>query len=132
VPGWCQRLEVLGAEWSFMPASSLPDLDVAHLRRWCDQRVPARARHQVRVECELGDRQVTVMERRAPWRGGAAEEWSSLPVARLRYTKASGTWTLYWRDRHSRFHRYQPVGPTNDIAVLIAELERDPTCIFWG
>ncbi len=86
----------------------------------------------MRVECELGDRQVTVMERRAPWRGGAAEEWSSLPVARLRYTKASGTWTLYWRDRHSRFHRYQPVGPTNDIAVLIAELERDPTCIFWG
>lgn len=85
------------------------------------------------VECEVAARHVTVVERRAPWRdGGTAQGWTSLPVARLRYTKTSGMWTLYCRDRHLRFHRYQRVAPTSDIAVLIAELERDPMCVFWG
>jgi hypothetical protein len=39
-------------------------------------------------------------------------DWTRLPIARLRYTKASKTWTLYWRDRNSRFHRYDRIEPS--------------------
>jgi hypothetical protein len=53
-------------------------------------------------------------------------------VARLRYTAKSGVWTLYWNDRNGRWHRYDLIEPTPDIRVLLDEVDRDPTCIFWG
>lgn len=43
-----------------------------------------------------------------------------------------GQWTLYWRDRNLAFHRYTRIGPSPDVAVLLAEIEADPAGIFWG
>lgn len=47
---------------------AVPELEAARVHRWCDQRVPERAQHQVRLECHVGDRHLTIVERRAPWR----------------------------------------------------------------
>lgn len=57
---------------------------------------------------------------------------TSFPIARLRYTAATKTWTLYWRDRHMRFHHYDQQPATPHVEELLAEIQRDPTCIFWG
>jgi hypothetical protein len=111
---------------------SPPELDVARVRRWCTARVPEHARHQVRVECEIGPRHLTILERRAPWREDSGPDWTSLPIARLRYTAADQSWTLYWRDRNLRFHRYDQLAPSQQVEDLLTELDRDPTCIFWG
>jgi hypothetical protein len=110
----------------------LPDLDLARVQRWCAARVPEHARHQVRIEYDVAARYVTIVERRAPWREDAGPEWTSLPVARLRHTAATRTWTLYWRDRNLRFHRYDQLAPSPRIDDLLAEIDRDPTGIFWG
>ena len=90
----------------------LPELDIARVRRWCEQRVPPHARDQVRVECDTGSRQLTIVECRPPWRQGIGPEWTRLPIARLRYTQATKMWTLYWRDRNLRFHRYDQLEPS--------------------
>jgi hypothetical protein len=50
----------------------------------------------------------------------------------LRYTAARGEWTLYWRDRNARWHRYDRIEPSGDIATLLQEIDSDPTCIFRG
>jgi len=42
------------------------------------------------------------------------------------------TGSLYWRDRHSKFHLYDRVAPTPTIQTLLDEVSADPTCIFWG
>jgi hypothetical protein len=34
--------------------------------------------------------------------------------------------------RNLRFHEYDLVPPTNRIDDLLAEIDRDPTSIFWG
>jgi hypothetical protein len=73
---------------------ALPELDVAQAQRWCAVRVPEHARNQVRVECEVAPRHLTIVERRAPWREDFGPEWTSFPIARLRYTAADKTWTL--------------------------------------
>ncbi|MDQ2852309.1 MAG: DUF3024 domain-containing protein [Actinomycetota bacterium] len=67
-------------------------------------------------------------------RGGADSglEWTRFPIARLRYTNASKRWSLYWRDRNLRFHEYDWVPPTDTVEELLAEVDRDPTAIFWG
>jgi hypothetical protein len=89
-------------------------------------RVPEHARHQVRVECQVAPRHLTIVERRAPWREDLGPDWTSLPVARLRYSAAAKTWTLYWRDRHLRFHLYDLLAPSNKVGDLLTEIDRDP------
>ena len=78
-------------------------------------RVPEHARHQVRVECEVAPRHLTIVERRAPWREDFGPEWTTFPIARLRYTAADKSWTLYWRDRNLRFHLYEPMAPSHRV-----------------
>lgn len=113
------------------PPGGMPDLDVARVQRWCAARVPEHARHQVQVECEIGERHLTIVERRAPWRDDAGPDWTNLPVARLRYAKTAKTWTPYWRDRNHRFHRYDRLPPSAHVEDLLLEIDRDPTGVFW-
>lgn len=47
-----------------MPLSSLPELDLARVRRWCAAAVPERVLHQVRVEFHVRGRNVTLCETR--------------------------------------------------------------------
>jgi hypothetical protein len=110
----------------------LPELDVAKVRRYCRQRVPADALDQVRLEVEVTATAVTIVERRAPWRPEAGPEWTTFPIARIRYSPPTRRWTLYWRDRNLRFHRYESLGPSPSIDRVLDEITADPTAIFWG
>ena len=113
----------------------IPENDLARLRRWVDARnadLPERARGLIRYELDVTDRTVTIVECRPPWRPEYGPEWTRFPIARLRYTKTRGEWSLYWRDRNLEFHEYDLVDPTPHVDDLLAEIERDPTAIFWG
>ena len=78
---------------------ALPELDVARVLRWCAARVPEHALHQVRVECESPHDTSPLSSGAPPWREDFGPEWTSFPIARLRYTAADKSWILYWRDR---------------------------------
>jgi Protein of unknown function (DUF3024) len=39
---------------------------------------------------------------------------------------------LYWRDRNLRFNIYDLLPPSDRVDDLLDEIDRDPTCIFWG
>jgi hypothetical protein len=111
--------------------AGLPELDMARFRRWCQQRVPEHARSQVNVECDVAPRHLTIVECRPPWRQDTDAQWTRSPIARLRYTKATREWSLYWRDRHPRFHLYDRIKPSPRIDDLLREIDRDPAGIFW-
>jgi hypothetical protein len=110
----------------------LPKLDVAAIRHYCEQRIPPHALHQVRVEAAVEDRAVTIVERRAPWRPDFGPDWTARGLARFRYTSKTRLWTLYWSDRNQLWHRYDFIEPSNDVLVLLGEVDRDRTAIFWG
>lgn len=114
---------------------ALPDLDVARARRFVEERngeMPFDARDQVRYELDVAPSSLTIVECRAPWREDYGPDWTRLAVARLRYVKARREWSLYWRDRHERFHIYDQAPPTSSIQDLLDEVEADPMNIFWG
>jgi Protein of unknown function (DUF3024) len=112
--------------------NTAPPLDIAAVTAYCEQRVPPHALHQVRMQAIVERHAVTLVERRAPWRPEYGPEWTTSPVARLRWSVSRRDWTLYWRDRNQRFHRYPYTDPTADIATLLDEIDRDSTGIFWG
>lgn len=75
---------------------------------------------------------MTIMECRPPWGEPAGSDWTRFPIARLRYTKATKQWSLYWRDRNLRFHRYDQLESSEQVTDLLTEVDADPICIFWG
>lgn len=99
---------------------------------FCEQRVPAHARAGVRLEYRALQSAVTIVERRAPWRPDYGPEWSSLKIAQLRYDSGSSAWVLYWRNRNERWFPYSRVPASRDVGPLLAEVDADPTGIFWG
>jgi hypothetical protein len=109
---------------------AVPELDLARIRAYCDRRVPARARNEARVEASVRGKSVTIFDCRPPWHPSLTE-WSRVPIAQLRYVPDAEHWTLYWADRNSRWHRYDLVDP-GPVSTLLAEIDEDPTSIFWG
>jgi hypothetical protein len=110
----------------------LPEAEVARVRELCAGRVPAEMSDLVRVECEEDPRAATVVEWRPPWREDDGPEWTRIPIARLRYVRSSRLWTLYYHRHTGRWERYPLLGSMTRIEPLLAELEQDPICVFWG
>lgn len=113
----------------------VPELDMARVCRWIDARndgLPERAVGLIRYEMDVDARSITIVECRPPWRHDYGPEWTRHPVARLRYTKSRREWSLFWRDRNQKFHLYDRIEPSPNVAKLLAEIDADPTSIFWG
>jgi hypothetical protein len=103
------------------------------LAAYCEHRVPASVRDQVRLEYEFRGNSATIIERRVPWHPALeGESWTRMPIAQLRYDPERGRWTLFWPDRNTRWHEDDGVSPAKTLAPLLAEVDEDPTGIYWG
>ena len=100
---------------------------------WAGHRLPPDYLEELRIEVDVTPTSITILECRPPWDSGRGGfEWTRAPIARLRYNKSKKTWKLYWRDRSRKFHLYDRVDATESIEMLLDEIDRDPTGIFWG
>jgi hypothetical protein len=113
---------------------SLPETDLVRARRWVAEQNDQIGGHidEMRIEMDVDARAMTILECRPSWPEDSGSEWIRQEIARLRYTKSTGLWTLFWPDRHSKFHRYDDLDPMPTIDRLLAEVDADPMCIFWG
>jgi hypothetical protein len=114
-----------------MPAAVRDDA-VRHVTSFCERRVPVDLRGELRLEHSTRGSAITIVERRPPWSELIGPDWTSTNVAQLRYDERSNRWTLYAADRNDRWFLYDDVGPSGDVEPLLAEIEPDPTGIFWG
>lgn len=110
----------------------VPETDWARIRHYCESRVPDQHRDEIRIECRARGTTVTILECRPPWPGSSGTEWTENPQARMKYDASTKAWTLYWFDRNSRAHLYDLIEPHQPVRQILDEVERDPTCIFWG
>jgi hypothetical protein len=110
----------------------LPERDVAAIKAYCEQRNDPGTSDQLRVEAQVEPTAVTIVERRAPWSPDLGQERTTVGVARLRYTATRREWTLQSSDSNGRWSRYDYINPVARVDVLLNEIDRDPTGIFWG
>jgi hypothetical protein len=102
----------------------------ALLDPWLERRVPIMVRDQLVVQYRVKRHDVLLFEKR-PHRQ-RADEWIESPVAKFRFNRRRGLWTLLWRDRNLEWHIYDLLDPVANLGVLVDEVDRDPTGIFWG
>ena len=100
------------------------------LTEYCDKRVPPDARQRLRILFRIKGESVTLVESRPPL--VKSEPWSEIVVAQFRRSQQDGSWTLYCADRNSKWHVYEGFQPKKTLRPLLAEVDRDPTGIFWG
>lgn len=113
--------------------SDLPEIALAAVEVLCESRVPEQHRHEIRLGCTRRGHTITILERRAPWNPELiGPDWTSLEIAQLRFDQSSGRWSLYCRDRNEQWCPYENIGTSASIGPLLAEIDADPTGIFWG
>lgn len=89
-----------------MTGMHVSDEHRAIVRRWCAERVPASQRDTVQISYSERAGRITLSCRRAPVFPELATEWSTAPIAQLRYDAADQRWVLLWPDSGGRWHRY--------------------------
>jgi hypothetical protein len=99
------------------------------IQHYCANRVPEHARYHIRMSFEIRGNAITIVEERPHWQNPS--QWIKSSIAQLRYDQEVRRWSLFCRDRNSRWHNYR-VKPAKDIRVLLKEVDADPTGIFWG
>jgi hypothetical protein len=112
----------------------LPAEDVALVREFVDSLnadMPAHVASQLRYRLDTDRNALAMVECRAVVPDDPGGDWFEVFVARLRFTRSRG-WELYWPDRDSDFHIYESTEPTQDVRLLLAEIDSDPTGIFFG
>lgn len=82
------------------------------------------------VEADESDRHVDIVEVSPPWNG--VGEHTRFSTARLRYTKTTGLWAIYWRDRNLKFQEYKRKRPSKNVRALLDHIESSGDPIFWG
>jgi hypothetical protein len=102
----------------------------AKLRGYCENRVPAHLRDEIRVGFEVRGNSVTLFEERPYWRD--KNKWSHTVVAQFRFDPTNCRWTLFCADRNSKWHRLPDPQPSKSIDALLKEVDSDSTGIFWG
>lgn len=101
------------------------------LDKFIAKRVPPRIVEKIRLSYTFRGNSVTLWEHHAPYTK-TMTEWSTSAVAQLRYDPKFQTWMLYCRDRNSKWHEDEGLAPVKNLDLILAELDRDPTGIYWG
>lgn len=97
---------------------------------FCRRRSPDHARHQVRTEYCIMGHDVLIVEMRTVW--DDPTRWMEQPVAKIRFNRSAGSWRLFWQRASLRWEAYEPLLANRDLAMLVAEVDRDPHGCFFG
>lgn len=102
----------------------------AQLQEFCDRRVPPHIREKVNLTYGFRGNSVTLYENRPRWNDPT--RWIHMAIAQFRFDPSTGKWMLHCADRNSRWHEYLDVEPTSRFDILLQEVDKDPTGIFFG
>ena len=99
--------------------------------QWCLNKVPPHLKRQVDYDYEVEGQSVIIFEVRPRFMGEPGEVTRN-PIAKFRYTKACGLWSIFWKRQTGKWHRYEPGDDTEDIAEALAVVESDRYGCFFG
>ena len=110
------------------------ELDLRRIERivggFCGQRTRPEVADELRLIYETEGQSVVISEERPDWQDPS--ERMHTPVAKLRFVRTTGLWTLYWMRADLRWHVYEPAAPAADLAALVEVVDRDEYCAFFG
>lgn len=99
------------------------------LSRYCEDKVPACFRSEVRVGFRIEGEQATLFEERVVLANPG--RWAARPVAQFRFQSDLNQWTLHYPDARHSWRLYLNANPTLNLKQLIQAVDDDPFNSFW-
>jgi len=102
------------------------------LSAFCERRIPAHARDQLRMSFVIQGDCVTLNEERDAF--GRPGTWITTPIAQFRFAPETGFWTLYARNGRGRgaWSAHPTLTPVRDFESLVSFVDTDRSGLFWG
>ncbi|MEW6308993.1 MAG: DUF3024 domain-containing protein [Bacillota bacterium] len=97
----------------------------------CRRRSRPEHADELRVVYEVDGHAVCIYEERPPW-DDLPGEWMRLGVARFRYFRQRDQWQLYWMRRDLKWHLFDEVAPTHNLARLVKVVDENWYGCFFG
>lgn len=94
------------------------------------RRPPLSMRAQVDLAYRLTGQSVELFEIRPVWQGNG--ETREDPIAKATFVRTRGIWQLYWQRADLKWHSYEPLPRARTLEEILAEIDADPNCCFWG
>ena len=119
------------ADVSEAPLPELLQRQVAKkVAEYCEGRIPAHVRHQIRMSYRISGHSVTLFEERQSFLDPT--QWVDNSIAQLRYETGAQRWTLFWSDADGRWCVYERLPSNKSLDALLREIDEDAECFFWG
>jgi hypothetical protein len=96
----------------------------------CRRRCPPKFHNEVRLRYRVTRHEVLIDEARAGRK--ETSRWTEQGIAKLKYIRSAGEWRLFWRHGSGLWQSYEALPDSPDLAVLVAEIDRDPNGCFFG
>ncbi len=113
---------------------AIPELEAKRvegmLARFCEQRVPPHARHQIQLLFRKRGNTITLYEQRPCF--WDESQRTEMAIAKFQYDPEENDWSLKYSDRNERWHLYEDFIGVKAFKALLDEVDTDPTGIFWG
>jgi hypothetical protein len=110
------------------------DIELQRIKKivggFCDEKIPDHLRNQIKVFYEVRGYDVKITESRPDFMRNY--EWTESPIARMKYDSDTLEWQVYWMRASGKWEKYTEFKPTNNLQLLIEEIEKDPYRVFWG
>lgn len=97
---------------------------------YCDNRIPVSARDQIRLSYELRGHKLHLIESRQLFQ--RPDQWVGMKIAQFEFNSETRKWKLYCFDRNDKRMEYPEYNEDTRLEALLAEVDNDPTRIFWG
>ena len=94
------------------------------------RRPPAELRAQVDIRAVVDGSTVTLMFLRPHYL--EKSEILEHPFARARWVGTKKVWQLYWMRANGEWNSYQAMPSAKTMREILAEVDRDPNCCFFG
>jgi len=95
----------------------------------CNMRAPESIRDQLRYEYAIEKYDVILSEVRPRW--DKPDEYTRMPVAKLKFIRSRNIWKLYWHRANGKWYPYEHF-ESRDLEDLIIEIDDDPYGCFFG
>lgn len=113
---------------------ALSDIELKRIEKvvgeFCRRRSPDEFKDKLSIGYKMAGHEVLIYERRPKW--DDPQNFIELPVAKLRYTRTTNVWHLYWQRANMRWVAYEPYAQDRDIGALVRVIDRDEYGCFFG
>ena len=94
------------------------------------RRPPLAMRAQLDLAYRVTGQSIELFEIRPVWDGNG--ETQEFPIAKATFVRTRGIWQLYWQRADLKWHTYEPLPQARTLKEIVAEIDADPNCCFWG